>query len=887
MLDLAMSRVRSNESAVLVIRGEAGIGKTALLDYCHRRAAPCRLARIAGVQSELELPFAALHQLCRPMLGGLAVLPGPQKQALQIAFGLATGPPPDRFLVGLATLGVLAEAASEEGLICLVDDAQWLDEATAQVLGFVGRRLLAESILLVLAVREVRDTPLFPDLPDLTLKGLADEDARALVSEVTLGRIDTRVLDRLVAEAQGNPLALIELPKEMDRSELAGGFRRPTMTTVPDHIEQTYLRRISALPEDTRTLLLLAAADPTGDASLLWRAAGTLSLDPAAGAEAGHLVDIGSSVRFRHPLVRSAAYAAAKTADRTAAHLALAEAAEQGNDPERRVWHLAAAATGPDEGLAAELEQTARTAQARAGLPAAAAFLERAALLTVDPLARANRSLAAAQAHMHAGSLDAARALLAQASAIAVNDLQRARVEQLHGQLEAATNHGSEAPLRLLHAAQRLESLDARFARDTYLQAWWSAVFAGSLAVAEGNLSEVSKATLAAPKVANPSLADRLLDGLARLITDGRTVAAPSLREAVELCTRQASSEDWLQYGRSASTAAFTLWDADSWTLLSTRQVARIRESGALTQLVVALNFHAFVTTLCGDFVAATALLGEHEAAMEATGIRVDPWAARMLAAYRGRSADLSPNDRELIEHANGYALEIHTWASAVLNNGLGRYGNAVASAQEIVHGFSFAAPHRLSELIEAEVRQGRTKEAETALQQLLPLTVAGSDWSAGIEARARALISAGEAADHWYTESIECLARTPLRPELARSQLVYGEWLRRENRRVEARDQLRVAHDSLVVMGADGFAERARRELVATGEHVRKRSATPSLELTPQEAHIARLARDGRSNPEIAAELFLSTRTVEWHLRKVFTKLGIASRRELKDVLR
>jgi DNA-binding CsgD family transcriptional regulator len=892
VLDGLVDGVRGGDSAVLVLRGEAGIGKTALLQYCARQATGFRVEHIAGVESELELPYAALHQLCAPMLSNVSILPEPQERALQVAFGLVPGSAPDRFIVGLAVLGLLAEAAAKQPLLCLVDDAQWLDQASSQVLGFVGRRLLAEAVLLLLAVREPTDERLFSDLPDLTLEGLTDDHARALLTATVTRRLDEQVRDRIVAETGGNPLAILELPRVMNPAELAGGFGVPIATTVSGHIEEGYLRRIKALPEGTQQLMLLAAADPTGDATLLWRAALTLGVgrDAAAGAHSEQLLEIGSRVRFRYPFVRSAAYAAATAEHRSAAHLALAAATDPHTDPERRAWHLGAAATGLDEDVAAELERTAGRVQARAGLAAAAAFLQRAVELTADAGRRADRALAAAQAHLHAGAFDAARALLVEAAAVAVDDLQRARVEELSGQIEAAANPGREAPVQLLHAARRLEPLDVPLARDTYLRAWWAAVLAADFAAPGGDLAAISRAVRSAPRAADPRVCDLLLDGLATAIMYGREAAAPDLRRAIELFrTGQVSEDDWIQWGRSATTAALILWDVDSWAELSTRQVDLARSSGALASLVLALSLHAFMTTCCGDLEAASSFVAEQNAVREATGSPIASYGALLLAAYQGRPADTSPHTgtigNDLARGGDGYVLHVASLATAVLNNGLGRYADAIAAAW-LVHKAAFVAPFALSELIEAAVRSGRTELATDAMGQLSATTVAGSDWSAGIEARGRALVSVGDAADHWYVESIACLSRTPLRPELARSQLLYGEWLRRENRREEARQQLRTAHGSLVAMGADGFAERARRELVATGEHVRKRGATPSLDLTPQEAHIARLARDGRTNPEIGAELFLSTRTVEWHLRKVFTKLGITSRRKLRDVL-
>jgi DNA-binding CsgD family transcriptional regulator len=647
------------------------------------------------------------------------------------------------------------------------------------------------------------------------------------------------------------------------------------------------------LPEPARQLMLLAAADPTGDATLLWRAAQALGLGPnaAAAADAEQLLNISSQVRFRHPLVRSAAYAAGSPEDRRAAHLTLAAATDAQADPERRVWHLAAAATEPDEDVAAALEQAAAKIQARAGLAASAAFLRRSATLTAEPRRRAERALAAALANLHAGAFEAALGLLAQAEADAVDDLQRARVEQLRGQVEWASGGGREAPVLLLRAARRLESLDAGLARETYLFAWLASHVAGPLAGPCGLLLEVSRAAQAAPRPAGaPRHGDPLLDGLTTMIIEGNAAAEPAIRRAVTaFLTDQVSGEDWLQWGIFAQMAAIGVWDFDSWVALSTRDVEFARASGALAPLSVALNGRGTVATLCGDFERATSLAAEKDVVNEVTGIRLATTCDLLLAGYRGRPAEAEPLFAATIEDAmargEGLAVQIANWAAAVLHNGLGRYAEALAVAEPATEetysplGTQWVLP----ELIEAAVRTGRADLAREALDRLSAMTaIEGSDWAKGLEARSRALVSEGQEAEQCYAEAVERLSRTLLQPELARAHLLYGEWLRRENRRLDARHQLRTAYDLFTAIGAEAFAERARGELLATGEKVRKREVGTYSQLTSQEEHIVRLAREGRTNPEIAAELFISTRTVEWHLRKVFAKLGITSRRDL-----
>jgi DNA-binding CsgD family transcriptional regulator len=890
VLDHLLDGVRDGESAALVIRGEAGVGKTALLHYCARQAAGCRVAQLAGVESELELPFAALHQLCHPMLDGLAALPEPQQRALRVAFGLTTGTAPDRYMVGLAVLSLLAEVGAQRPLVCLVDDAQWLDAASAQVLGFVGRRLLAESVVLLFAAREAGEGRVFPALPSLTVEGLVESDAQAVLSAAVSGHLDERVRDRVVAETGGNPLAILELARGMNAIELSGGFVVPSNAALSGRLHEHYVHRVRGLPERTQRLMLLAAADPTGDAALLWRAGRTLGIEPrdAAVAASEQLLDIGSQVRFRHPLVRSAAYAAGTEEERGAVHRALADATDPQVAPERRVWHLADAARDLDESIAGELERIADVVQGRAGLTAAAAFLQRAVALSADPVRRADRALSAAQAYLHAGALDDGRRLLAEAAAVAADDLQRARVEQLDGQVEAAARPGREAPLRLLKAATQLESLDVRRARDTYLQAWWAAVLAGRFAAPGGDLVAVCEAARSAPRPPDVQACDLLLDGLTTMIIESRAAAAPVLRQAVDLfLSDQVSDDDWLQWGRSATTAAFSLWDVPGWSELSARQVARARERGALTSLVLSLNYHGFMTTCCGDFETATASVAEHDAVKEATGIRMAPYGAQLLAAYQGRPGPAAVTYDELVENGDGYALQITCLAAAIRGNGLGRHADAFAAAGEIAYEVSFLAPFALSELIEAAAETGDVEAAAEAVERLAALTVPGSDWAAGMAARGRALVDADGAADRLHRASIGCLARTPLRPELGRAHLLYGEWLRRADRRADARHHLRVAYQLFTEMGAEAFAERARRELAASGVGIRPRHVGTRSVLTAQEQHIARLARDGRTNSEIATELFISARTVEWHLHKVFTKLAITSRRGLRDALR
>jgi DNA-binding CsgD family transcriptional regulator len=895
VLDGLLERARAGQSGALLVRGQAGVGKTALLEYAVGSASDFSVARTAGVESEMELAFAALHQLCAPLLDRLERLPGPQRDALETTFGLSAGAVPDRFLVGLATLGLLSDVAQERPLLCVIDDAQWLDRASAQVLAFVARRLQAESVVMSFATREPSGELAGP--PELVVEGLRHADARKLLASVIPGRLDERVADQLVAETRGNPLALLELPRGLSSAQLAGGFRLPGALSLEGRIEESFQHRLEALPEDTQRLLLVAAAEPAGDPTLVWRAAERLSITGTAlePTELAGLIEIEGSVRFRHPLVRSAVYRAATTQQRLGVHRALAEATDARVDPDRRAWHLAEATAQPDEDVASELERAAGRAQARGGLAAAAAFLERAAGLTPDLARRAQRALAAAQTKYEAGALDDALELLATAESGALGDLERARVHLLRAQIAFASRRGSDAPPLLLKAARELEAVDPDLARATYLEALSAARFAGPLGHGAG-VVEVSEAALAGPQPPQPPRPpDLLLQGLAVLFTEGYAAGPPILKEALSAFRRETvlppREARWLPL---ACQAAADVWDDVTWRLLSTRELERARDTGALTAMPLVLSTLSYVHAISGELAAAEALLDEIKAATEATGIPSHRYVALWIAALRGRETELAElihtTSSEAVARGEGFALAITEQVSAVLNNGLGRYDVALAAVRQAVDVELFSemgSPRAVAELIEAAVRCGEHALAERALERLAVTTRAsGTDWALGVEARSRALLSDGDAADSAYREAIERLGRTRLRLQLARAHLVYGEWLRRERRRLDARQQLRTALEMFTSMGTEAFAGRAERELLATGERARRRSVETRDELTPQEAQIARLARDGLSNAAIGARLIISRHTVAYHLRKVFSKLGITSRNQLERAL-
>jgi DNA-binding CsgD family transcriptional regulator len=896
VLDGLIAAVRRGESRALVLRGDAGIGKTALLDYLVAAGSDLTVIRAVGVESEMELAYASLHQLVVSLLDHMQPIPTPQREALETVFGLGAGPAPDRFLVGLAVLSLLAEVVEDRPLLCVVDDAQWLDRASALTLAFVARRLLAERIGLVFAARVPGDE--LRGLPELQLPGLRANDARTLLSLAVPFPLDEGVRDRIVAETGGNPLGLLELPRGLTRMHLTGGFAGcPHAQTLSGRIEESFRLRLDGLPDATRLLLLVAAADPVGDPLLLSRAADRLGIavSAAADAEAEGLLRIGERVTFRHPLVRSAVYGGASLEERRAVHVALAAATDRRADPDRRAWHLAAGAEGPDEEVAMELERSATRAHARGGLAAAAAFLQRSVALTVERDRRVERALAASEANLFAGAFDAALSMLSIADAGSPDELERARTELLRGQIAFSSNIGNDAPPLLLKAAKRLERLDPELARETYLDAWGAAWFAGSMAT-DGGLLEVSRAARSAPSLNRPARPfDLLLDGLALLVTEGREAAAPMLRQAtVAFVTAETPAEDSFRWAALPPVPSFILWDDASWNRISVCQLRLAREAGALARVPMALGTGAVLDAWSGEFVKAAEATSEALAIVEATGTRLAPYASMLRVALQGREADalalLELAIKDAAAVGQGFAVQWGQFVKAILFNGLGRYEQALAEAERASGDIPelFVSSWALAELIEAASRSGQAHRAAGALERLTEhTTVAGTDWGLGIESRSRALMSEGDAAQRLYREAIERLGRTRLRPELARAHLLYGEWLRRERRRVDAREQLHAAHDLFTAMGMEAFAERARIELLATGEKVRKRTLEAPDELTAQERQVARFAREGLSNAEIGARLFISPRTVEWHLRKAYAKLGVRSRRELSQALR
>jgi len=870
------------------MHGDPGIGKTALLNYAAETSEGFHVARAAGVEGEMELAFAALQQLCAPNLGHLKVLPEPQRDALEVALGLSAGQAPSPFLVGLAVLNLLSEVAEGQPLLCIIDDAQWLDGASARVLAFVAHRLLAERMAIIFASREPIDA--LTGFAEVRVGPLGQRDARALLDSVLPGRFDERVLERIIDETNGNPLALLELPRGLTPAQLAGGFGLPAGTPLSDRIEESFIRQLGSLSRDARRLLLVAAADPTGDVALEIRAALGLGIkDPAAlAAETDGLLRFDTGVTFRHPLVRSTVYRSADPDERRKIHRALAEATDAEKDPDRRAWHRAQAATTPDEDVASELERCAARAQARGGFAAAAAFLERSSVLTLDPAQRATRALAAAQAKLQAGSLDDALRLVSTADAEVVGEFEHAKAELLRGQISFLATRSSDAVSLLLSAAERFRELDPELARETYLEALTAAIFAGPLARLGSTSIEVAEAASGAPPAREPRAPDLLLAGLVALLTDTYGAAVPILREAQRAIEASTSLTEQLRWMWAATVSSLLLWDDEGWERLSDRHLQIVRETGALGDLTIALGHRGQMHVFAGELAQAASLQDALQEASELTGSPLAPYHPLGLAAMRGREAEarqlFTAARAEVRERGEGAGLSFIDWAESVLCNGLGRYSDALEAARRVVdHTELVPLNWAMPELIEAAVRVGALElAAETDRRLTERSRASGTKWALGVAARSHALLVDDKDADDSYSEAIELLENTRVAADLARARLLYGEWLRRERRRTEARAELRMAHEFFFDSGMEAFAERARIELEATGERARRRTVGTLNELTSQEAQISRLVAQGSTNREIAAQLFISPSTVEYHLRKVFRKLDVKSRTQL-----
>lgn len=889
-LDQLLVRLRAGQGSAMVLRGESGIGKTALLEYVMEKSQGCRTERATGVETESNLPFAGLHQLCEPMLDLLEHLPAPQRSALRATLGMSDDTLPDQFLTDLAVLGLFVEAGKLRPLVCLVDDLQWMDRDSIHCLAFVARRLTARRVALVFAEIRTSDEAQLVGVPELLIKGVGDREAHALLASRVHGALDVQVRDRIVAEAHGNPLEILQFPRDVTPAVLAGGFALPGAGLNESRLETNYVRRLRNLPKPTQQLLLIAAADSIGDPLLLWRAANVLGIPTTASApaEADELVRIGVRVTFTHPLARVACYRNSTALERQRVHAALAESTDSSTDYDRRAWHLAHAVSGPDEGVAAELERSVDLAERRGGVAAAAAFLERSTELTSDSLRRGERALAAAGASLETAALDATDRLLATAAMCPLDTLQEARLLRLRAQSSFARTRGVEALPLLLEAAKRLEPLDLGLSREAYLEALWAAVRAGRF----GGHAVLETAVAASTSNGHPlplRTVDMLLDALVVRFTEGYCFARAALERALAAFLEEDLRSGYLVWCWLACQIAMDLWDDEACAQLTTNLIQTAREVGVLSALPFALSYMGAHMIFAGDFAAAEGLINEADAITTATyNTRFVDFSV-LLAAWRGDKSTtlelIEVTVNEASERGEGFAVAVADWATSVLNNGLGEFQEALVAAKSSAErddlGFGTWI---LPELVEAAARSGQLEIAADALERLSERTgPSGGNWARATEAAARALLSNGEVAEHLYLEAISRFARTRVVVHLARAHLIYGEWLRRENRRVDARKHLREAVSMFDSMGATAFAGRARRELFAAGDVSVSLTHESCDELTTQEAHIAQLARDGFTNSDIGKKLFISPRTVQYHLHKVFRKLDITSREQLR----
>ncbi|WP_202106983.1 AAA family ATPase [Agromyces seonyuensis] len=914
-LDRVVASVRGGESRALVVRAAAGLGKTMLLDQLAERASGCRVLRVVGVESEMELALAGLQQLCGPIIDGIDALPEPQSLALGVALGLRAGPAADRFVLGLAVLGLLSNAAEAQPLICLIDDAQWLDQASSQVLAFVARRLHAESVAVVFAMREPVDER-FAAIEELVVRPLDDVDARTLLDASARGPLDRAVRERIVAEARGNPLALVELHRGAGEFEPSASGR----AGIGTQLEEAFLGRIRRLPAATRRILLLAALEPVGDPGLVLEAASSFDLDAAALAPAieDDLIEFAGLLRFRHPLVRSTVVAAESASDRRAAHRALADATDPESDPDRRAWHLAESTLGYDEEVAAELVRSADRARVRGGMLAAASFHARGAELTPDRRMRSRRTLMAAEDTLRSGAVQDALRLIEGVEPELLDDHQRARADLVRGHSRFYVSPGRDGARVLLEAARRLEPFDGDAAVATYANAVIAAVLAGSLA-GEVGIRETAAAIIAAsparPMSVGSAAAFDALHGIATVVLHGYGAAAPSLRAALATLrslvdvapTAPERTSDVRGYGADLSEdvwemrwqpliclLARILLDDDAYVDASRRFVDSSRRNGALSTLAMAMSEHYPALLMSGRIAEAEELYDAVREIMAASDVPEGPDRAGWFAAYRGDDAAKQESAaavaHRVAERGEAQWRLSDRMQDGILHNSQARYAEALAAtASADGHPFDLGlAGWVLPEQVEAAARSGEPDSGRAALRRLQEIAEAtGTDWAVGLAARSAALLADDADAEALYLAAIDALARTRIGTAQARAHLLYGEWLRRQNRRVEARESLRLAHERFVADGAHAFAERAARELSATGEIVHRSAVGPVDELTAQERQIARLAAGGATNPEIGAQLFLSPRTVEWHLRKVFGKLAVTSRRQLAAALR
>jgi len=895
-----LERARVKESSSLVLHGEAGIGKTALLDDLVARAHDFEIARVAGIEVERQLGFAGLHRLLAPYLARRSALPGPQQSALSAVFGLDNGAPPNLFLVGLATLTLLSEAANDRPLVCVIDDAQWLDGESLAVLAFVARRVQADAIAMIFAVRdpELSPNPL-EGLDHLQLGPLSVTDATALIHSSVESTLDRTVATRILDDARGNPLALVELSRRLSDAQLAGGAILPEHLPLSERLERRFLAQSRRMSDDAQLLLLVAAADGSADAVLIERALAVLGVDleTALTTEVSELLGIQPAVCFRHPLMRSAVYRGASDARRQAVHRALASVLDPLRDGDRRAWHLAATVVLPDEEIAAELDDSADRARSRGGYSAEAAFRVRAAELSINDDRRWQRTLAAGRAALNAGAVATAEQSLDRIPDSTDDAVVDAETLRLRGAVHVHQDAHAEAATDFVEAARRLDPNERALAREALLDATNSYLVTRVLAMAESGLGhQIAQLVLETRDDASSLVRDLVLDGWAfhTLGDSGRSGAA--MREAGRLLRRVPLDADLIiRLSALGFFTAFQVWDDGALAQWPLRVSQTTREVGALVALRVAIMTLATVDVLFGHFRDAELHHAEHAELTRALGGNPELYRFQELelAAWRGQDAEIRSACEALVrahDEQSGYGSLVHNAANAliVLDVAAGRYTDAVP---HVVRTFVSDPPqfgvHVLPNMVEVGIRTGDRNIAQDALVRLTTRAESsGTPWAMGLVARCRALATSGANAEQHYLDAISLLGDTLVATDLARAELLYGEWLRRQRRPTDARVHLRLAYDMFDEMGARGFADRAARELAATGEQVRRDPIDSRRELTPQEMQVAQMAAARMTNREIAAQLFISANTVEYHLRKVFRKLGVTSRRELERAL-
>jgi DNA-binding CsgD family transcriptional regulator len=896
-LGRALDDARRGRSRVLVVQGEAGIGTTTLLDRAAATATDCTALRVSGCESEQELTYASLHQLLGPLLPSYGALPDPQRRALGAAFGLIDGLPVDRFLLGLAVLSLLGMAAQEQPVVVIVDDAHLVDDGSLAVLSFVARRLDADRIAILFGLRRDRPAAALAGFPVLPLAGLHEGAVEELLRARTGVSICAAVASQLLAATGGSPLAIVEIGGLLSEDQLAGRDDLPDPLPIGGRLEAHFDDIVRALPEaGQRLLLVAAAASAPADHGFVPAAATALGCWPhgLVVAERAGLLHLDPMPRFRHPLVRSVIYAGSPAEARRDAHRVLSESATEAGDLVRAAWHLGLAASEPDEAVAARLEAVADDALERGGCGMAAAFRVRAAALTPDRGMRVDRSVAAAQNLLLSGSATRARDLLAELDPNIGDQVQRGVARRLHGQVRYATGEATGTVPLLLAAAEDLRDVDRQLARDTLLDGLSAAQLAGSSPHAGESSADVALVARSMPLLHGtaPKVADRVLDASAAVHLEGAAAARPELLAALAEVTGMGSSLDrqgrpteqvrWLGLG---CWTAGALADDVNQLELARRLEAAARPHGALASLSVALLHLAMARLAQGLLPTAIDHLAERTALQEAMGWPADV-GELISRSWRGDAdgarAEVAHVAALVAASGHGWMLAFSDHASSVLDLGHGHYGAALEPARRAYWDNPSFALVAFPNLIEAAVRSDASELAFEAAADLRRRTGPCPSPLVSALLESAAAVAAGPSTAEEHFEA--ALQRLPWPDGVVggRIALLYGEWLRRQKRKLDAREQLRHAHAVLVTSGASAFADRARRELAAAGERTaRPIDGRPSA-LTSQEAHIARLAAAGATNAEIATRLFLSSSTVDYHLRKVFRKLGVTSRRQL-----